>query len=562
MGGTLVPGTRIRIRCGTGLDYPEGTVIAFVGGRGLVGHRVVGRGRSRQGEMHLLARGDASLVCDPPVEPERVLGEVIEWRDGEAWRPLPPAPPNTFCGRSIASGTLLLVRLALAVDARLATRTAVLLNALGQRLSRRASPTATMTVTSAHQLLLALLRRDTTRESFPVFGPEAWNGLLTVAPTDMQPYIAWRLPQLVDRSQLPAGIVGLLDVARRNATVGYLPRQAVLRRLAHALDGARIPFVVLKGAALAHLAYPAPPLRPMGDIDLWTLPEFLDRTAEVLIANGIHYSSRREVRRAAAKPMEQGITRVFEATGTTVVLELHGEVHSMLAVAPAWSGTAWARATLRDLGGISARVPHAEDMLTHLAVHASAHHHFEMGLRPLLDIALWLEREGAACDWPALAARWRREGCFTWCYLTLSLAKELLAAPVPADLLDVVAPPAEFEELLELARAQVLDSASTLPPTLAKLATTATAGGRGRWLLYRLTAWYWQGPPGIRRTPHQVVQDATRRMSSDVRTKLPTYVRGWRDGSLRGDEFRRRQALALGRQQLAELVSQAEKAGR
>lgn len=141
MGDTLAPGTRIRIRCGTGLDYPEGTVIAFVGGRGLVGHRVVGRGRDRRGEMLLLARGDASLVCDPPVEPKRILGEVIEWQDGEAWRPLPPAPPNGFPGRSIASGTLLLVRLALAVDARLATRTAALLAALGQRLSRRASPT-------------------------------------------------------------------------------------------------------------------------------------------------------------------------------------------------------------------------------------------------------------------------------------------------------------------------------------------------------------------------------------------------------------------------------------
>jgi hypothetical protein len=173
-----------------------------------------------------------------------------------------------------------------------------------------------------------------------------------------------------------------------------------------------------------------------------------------------------------------------------------------------------------------------------------------------------LEREGAACDWPALAARWRREGCFTWCYLTLSLAKELLAAPVPAALLDVVAPPAEFEELRVLARAQVLDSASTLPPTLATLVTTATATGRSRWLIHRLTAWYWQGPPGIRRTPLEVMREATRRMSSDLRTKLPAYVRGWRDGSLRGAEFRRRQALALGRQRLAELVSQVERAGR
>lgn len=138
MGGTLVSGTRIRIRCGTSLDYPEGAVIAFLGGRGLVGHRVVGRGRDRQGGALLLTRGDGSLICDPPVEPDRILGEVIEWQDGESWRPLPAAPPNTLLGRGTAAGTLLLIRVALAVDPRLAARTAVLLAALAQRLARRA----------------------------------------------------------------------------------------------------------------------------------------------------------------------------------------------------------------------------------------------------------------------------------------------------------------------------------------------------------------------------------------------------------------------------------------
>ena len=226
-----------------------------------------------------------------------------------------------------------------------------------------------------------------------------------------------------------------LEAARRGATVGLLRRQAVLRRLAEALDAAGIPFVVLKGAALAHLAYPEPALRPMGDIDIWTAPELLDRAALVLIQAGIPYSSRMQARRATAKPLERETSRVFEATGTSVVLELHGVVRSMLAVTPGWAAPAWARAAPRDLGGISARVLHAEDMLSHLAVHTSAHHRFEMGLRPLLDIALWLEREGQACDWPGLAARWRRDGGLTWSCLSLVLAKELLAAAVPPGLL-------------------------------------------------------------------------------------------------------------------------------
>ena len=135
MGRTLTPGTRIRIRCGDGLGHPPGTVIAFFGGNGLVGHRIVGAGRDRRGPRHLLTRGDGSLVPDPPIEPERVLGEVIEWHDGEGWRPLPAAPARTLVGRSAAAAMLLMVRLALVVDARLAVRGAILLARGGRRLS-------------------------------------------------------------------------------------------------------------------------------------------------------------------------------------------------------------------------------------------------------------------------------------------------------------------------------------------------------------------------------------------------------------------------------------------
>lgn len=135
MGQTLKPGTRIRIRCGDGLDPPAGTVIAFLGGNGLVGHRVVGAGRDGGGRRLLLTRGDGSRIPDPPIESERVLGEVIEWQDGESWRPLPMAPPRSRFGRGTAAAMLLLVRLALVLDVRLAARTAILLARVGRRLS-------------------------------------------------------------------------------------------------------------------------------------------------------------------------------------------------------------------------------------------------------------------------------------------------------------------------------------------------------------------------------------------------------------------------------------------
>ena len=135
MGSTLPPGTRIRIRCLAEAGYRTGSVVAFVAGRGLVGHRVVGRGSDRRGRTVLLTRGDGTPVCDPPVEPDLVLGEVTDWHDGRAWRPIPDPPPITALRRLAAAGLLLLVRLTLAVDPRLAGRLAAGLALVAQRLS-------------------------------------------------------------------------------------------------------------------------------------------------------------------------------------------------------------------------------------------------------------------------------------------------------------------------------------------------------------------------------------------------------------------------------------------
>jgi hypothetical protein len=293
----------------------------------------------------------------------------------------------------------------------------------------------------------------------------------------------------------------------------------------------------------------------MGDIDLWTAPEHLDAAAHAVLGAGMQYPERLRARMAAADRLEDRPTRVFESERGDVVLELHGVIESMRIAAPGWSTRAWGRAVVRDLGGVRARVPHPEDMLTHLALHCSAHHRFEMGLRPLLDIALWLEGNAPACHPTALLDSWQRDGCVTWAQLTLSLAGELLAVPVAPELAGrIEATP----EARELARAQILDAVRTMPPSLARLAATPSAAGRARWVLHRLTTWYWQGPPGSHRGPLTATRDALQRMGSDLRTKLPAYLLGLRDGSLRGAELRRRQTLAVGRQRLAELVEQAE----
>jgi hypothetical protein len=230
----------------------------------------------------------------------------------------------------------------------------------------------------------------------------------------------------------------------------------------------------------------------------------------------------------------------------------------MAADAPGWADEAWKRCITVDLGGVRARVLHPEDMLAHLAVHCSGHHRFALGLGPVLDVALWTEAAGARLDWVGMAERWEREGGATWIRLTLALTREMLGAAIPGQFAVGGAGLEGLDPLLQLAREQVLEAHRTLPPTLAKVSAEESFAGRARWLAYRLTAWYWKGPPGSRRTALQATSEAFRRMAHDLRHKLPPYFTGLVTGSLRGAEYRRRRALAVGRERLARLVEAEE----
>ena len=418
-------------------------------------------------------------------------------------------------------------------------------------------------MTSPAELLLAILRQGTepTHPAMDTMRESDWDALLASTHADLHPYLAYRLQALTRSERIPLSVREALQAARRSGVVAQLQRTALLRRMAAALDETAIPFVVLKGMVLAHLSYPEPGLRPMSDIDLWTRPEHLDAAAETLLAAGLQYPARLITRKPAAERPEAAPTRVFELPGTGLVVEIHGQVKSMLAVSASWEEGAWARRIPAVLGEVEVQVLELGDTLTHLAVHCSAHHRFEFGLRALLDISLWLEYAAEQISWPTMQERWKQDGAGTWIYLTLALARDLLDAPVPTEYLRNTERPAHFDELRALAQAQVLGATKTMPPALARLSTLPSFGARAKWLANRLTAWYWNGREDVPRTPLETVRQAGRRMAHDIRYKIPPYLRGLVSGNLRGKELRQRRELAAGRARMAELVALEREGG-
>jgi hypothetical protein len=93
MGRSLPPKSRIRIALIRRERYETGEVVAFLDNNVTIVHRVVHLGRFGAAAGYLLTRGDATLVPDPPVTHERILGPVTgAWVDGR-WTP-PCAPPS------------------------------------------------------------------------------------------------------------------------------------------------------------------------------------------------------------------------------------------------------------------------------------------------------------------------------------------------------------------------------------------------------------------------------------------------------------------------------------
>jgi len=215
-----------------------------------------------------------------------------------------------------------------------------------------------------------------------------------------------------------------------------------LRQVLEALQGAGLTPIVLKGAALAHTAYPRPSYRTMSDIDLLLPPGQLERAREVLAGAGF----REEARPARAT---HHLTP-FRSDRALIPIELHYDL------LPAENPYALAadqfirRARTARLGSIDGLVLDPADALHHACVHlAYAHRYRWYLLRGLVDILAITWRYGASLNWDdflSAAVAARTGGAVYW---PLRLARGWLGAEVPAPVLARLAPPAPLRRLLE-----------------------------------------------------------------------------------------------------------------
>lgn len=246
------------------------------------------------------------------------------------------------------------------------------------------------------------------------------------------------------------------------------------RRLAEVvrtLQDSGVPCLVLKGLALAQMAYPDPGTRGMGDIDLLVAERDVERVGGLL--EGLGYLPVAE----ASHP--EGFVRRFDGERTFYQPDAFGcpiELHWRL-VNYDWSRTTariemdelWSRARPLTLEDVTALQLALEDTLLHLCVHMAIHHDFR-GIGQFVDLDR-LVRQNPGLDWEAVIERACRFRLRSVVYFSLLFTRRLFETPIPGAVLQQLAPPLSVRWIV----GQLVDP---LGPVLGKRARLKTQSER------------------------------------------------------------------------------------
>ncbi len=305
------------------------------------------------------------------------------------------------------------------------------------------------------QSLLAALRTDTALADWlaqlSAANVDQDELVITALALGLAPLLHYRLEERGQRLPNPKA-QAKLTFARRTEEA----RHAALRaQLGEALSRLPSPPIVLKGAYLAEKIYPAPGLRPMNDIDLLFRPEALPAVADALVALGYgskeksadlgpgitkHVSTfKRESAMLAIAQHPAGTPNPYLSGGGDRMIEPHRSLEE------SWFGLKcdltpgmWERSVEIEIAGQRARALAPEDNLLHLCVHLAFH--LIMGspsFVQLADLSVFLERVNVG--WRDFLARGRDRRASGYVYASLRLAVNVLAAPVPPEVLSGLA---------------------------------------------------------------------------------------------------------------------------
>jgi hypothetical protein len=200
-----------------------------------------------------------------------------------------------------------------------------------------------------------------------------------------------------------------------------LLRGRVLEQLSRTLSAAGEEALLVKGAALALTAYPAPSARPMNDVDLLVSERAHDRILATLVRSGCRQE------RGPGRPFSRralGETALIAHSGAlTFLIEVHTTLDKVVARPVDLDGIFARARAAPGLGGLL--VPAPEDHMLLIALHAAGHEfRHTVGF---VDLELLMRR---GIDFHAVAERAHAWRLGTVLYVALATLRTLGAASI------------------------------------------------------------------------------------------------------------------------------------
>ncbi|MBL8997117.1 MAG: nucleotidyltransferase family protein [Gemmatimonadetes bacterium] len=368
---------------------------------------------------------------------------------------------------------------------------------------------------------------------------DAWDARLETLGAPLHPWLAHRLAALGMEQDLPAGTRARLRASLQASAVAELRRRSALIEIVEAFGAGGIPFVLLKGMALAHTHYPAPQLRTMSDIDIWLQPERCADAVALLGRSGWRIPGRYATHvRAPADAL------LLERPDAPFVLEVHTWPPSLGRDSTA-SERIWARCDHATIAGRQVRVCSTRDLVAHLCLHLTRKHGCSDGLRGLVDLACVARHIPDDPTWRALGAWHRDDGVALWTSFALAMARDLVGAPVPASYFAAAGAPPVPETLRSLALEQLWDH----EPTTMRGVEGMLAGELGGPLhaLRNYVRDFYAAPGADGRRWWRALPS---RLRFDLTVRIPRYWRALRRGELRRTRLSRRATMIQDRHAL------------
>lgn len=266
---------------------------------------------------------------------------------------------------------------------------------------------------------------------------------------------------------VPASAHAQLKAEYVENTVKNVYLRSELRKVLREFKIDGIPVIVLKGSALLEQIYQNVSIRTMSDLDL-LVPEELADKAQALVQTLGYTPAGSEDTQKRTREEHRHLPSLVDADGIAAV-EIHSHIVTRSSPLRFSLSGFWARAERTTLVDEDVLTLTPEDMLVHLAIHFFLDRRFRSyaALGQICDMAEVVRAYQYNFDWDGLIRRVTDDKVRGPVYCGLSLAREMLDAPVPDEVLSALRPPDYSEELAgRFARRRVLDTRPVLASDL------------------------------------------------------------------------------------------------